>query len=159
MSLDESRITELHMEIKIDASPSAVWASLTENIDQWWPAEFYAGGETGSRTFSLEPEPGGRMMERWEHGGGVLWGTVISIEPDVKLQVIGATFPPWGGPSQWFGTWELVSLDGKTLLKFNEHAVGLVSDSGTQEKDKGWQFLWKTLKAHVEGVSPPVWVD
>ena len=107
MSLDEANISELHMEIEIAANPLKVWAALTTEIGQWWPAEFYAGGETGSRTFNLETMPGGRMMETWGNGGGVLWGTVVAIEPNVQLQVLGATFPGWGGPSQWFGTWEL----------------------------------------------------
>jgi len=159
MSLDESNISNLQMEIEIDASQSDVWTALTENIGQWWPAEFYAGGESGSRTFSLEAMPGGRMMERWDNGGGVLWGTVIGVEPNVQLQVIGATFPRWGGPAQWFGTWELVPSGDKTLLKFSEQAIGRVSESGTREKDKGWQFLCATLKSHVEGNPPPVWAD
>ena len=159
MSIEDSKITSLQMEIEIDASQADVWTALTENIGQWWPAEFYAGGESGSRTFSLETVPGGRMMERWDGGGGVLWGTVICVDPDTQLQVIGSTFPGWGGPSQWFGTWELMPSGKKTLLKFSEHAIGRVSESGNKEKDKGWQFLWATLKSHVEGNAPPVWAD
>ena len=163
MSLERSNIANLQMEIEIDAGPSEVWAALTDYIGQWWPAEFYAGGESGSRTFSLETMPGGRMMESWGDGGGVLWGTVIAIEPNVQLQVLGATFPGWGGPVQWFGTWELVpsgeKTGEKTILKFSEQAIGRVSETGTREKDRGWQFLWATLKSHVEGSAPPVWAD
>ena len=159
MSIDESNISSLEMEIEIQASLSDVWIALTENIGEWWPAEFYAGGEPGARTFSIEMTPGGRMMESWNDGGGVLWGTVINIEPNSQLQVQGSTFPAWGGPTQWFGTWKLVSMGEKTLLKFSEHAIGRVSDAGIQEKDKGWRFLWDTLRSHVEGKPPPKWVD
>lgn len=159
MSIYESKISSLQLETEIDADQTDVWKALTENIGEWWPAEFYAGGEPGSRRFSLETQPGGRMMESWGDGGGVLWGAVVCVEPNVRLQVIGATFPGWGGPSQWFGTWDLVSSGEKTLLKFTEHAIGRVAESGMDEKSKGWQFLWATLKSHVEGKAPPAWAD
>jgi hypothetical protein len=99
------------------------------------------------------------MMESWGNGGGVLWGTVVGVDPEVKLQVLGATFPGWGGPSQWFGTWELVKSSEKTVLLFSEQAIGRVSESGTRDKDRGWAFLWATLKSHVEGNAPPDWTD
>lgn len=159
MSNNESKISSLEMEIEIEATVTEVWAALTEKIGEWWPAEFYAGGESGSRTFSIEMKPGGRMMESWQDGGGVLWGTVIGLEPNSQLQVQGSTFPAWGGPTQWFGTWNLVSSGEKTLLKFSEHAIGRVSESGMADKDKGWQFLWNNLKSHVERKTPPKWTD
>ena len=159
MTIENSKISDLQMEVLICAPPHRVWTSLTENIGQWWPAEFYAGGDPESRNFTLEATPGGRMMETWEEGGGVLWGTVVGIEPNVRLQVLGSTFPPWGGPTQWFGTWELVASSDDTVLTFSESAIGRVSESGTKEKDKGWQFLWAVLKAHAEGKPAPAWVD
>lgn len=159
MTVQESSIADLKMEVEIDAPRNAVWVLLTEKIGDWWPAEFYAGGEPGSRSFSLEPTPGGRMMETWEGGGGVLWGNVVGIEPNALLQVLGSTFPAWGGPNQWYGTWELSSLGDKTVLRFSEFVVGRVSDAGVEEKDKGWRFLWAVLKAEAEGSPMPEWSD
>jgi len=149
----------LETELTIAASPASVWTNLTAEINGWWPAEFYAGGSAGRRRFVLEPEPGGRMFEEWEDGGGLLWGTVVSVDPSRRLQVTGCTFPDWGGPTHWYGSWELHDKDGGTILTFSEHAIGRISDNYSAEKEKGWQFLWQALKAYTEGTEPPEWSD
>jgi len=159
MNQQSAEIVALKMELEINASPSSVWKALTENISAWWPTEFYAGGEEGKRSYLLEASPGGRMYEQWEGGGGVLWGTVYTCEPEKRLQVLGSRFPNWGGPTQWFGTWELQASGSGTTLSFSEHEMGNVSESGLAEKDHGWRFLWNNLKAHVEGTPPPAWED
>ena len=97
------------------------------------------------------------MMEAWGDGGGVLWGTVISYEANVRLQILGSLFPNWGGPSQSFGTWDLETAGTGTVLRYSEHSVGRVSDSGAEEKTVGWQFLHDSLKAHVERTAAPTW--
>ncbi|MGB5345860.1 MAG: SRPBCC domain-containing protein [Woeseia sp.] len=159
MTDDVAKISALRLEISIAAPPAAVWQSLTTDIGAWWPAEFYAGGVEGKRTFRLEAKPGGHMREDWQDGGGVLWATVVMVEPRVRLQVIGYAFPGWGGPSQWFGNWELRANGTGTRLKFQEHAIGRVSGSLLEEKEKGWRFLWDVMKARLEGTRAPVWSD
>ena len=159
MNKQAAEIVQINMELGIDKSPEQVWTALTQGIGDWWPADFYAGGEEGGRDFTLEAWPGGRMFESWADNGGVLWGTVVTVEPNVRLQVLGVVFPNWGGPTQWYGTWELKAQDGGTLLTFSEVAVGRVSDEGAAEKDKGWQFLWANLKAHLEGGPAPAWPE
>jgi uncharacterized protein YndB with AHSA1/START domain len=157
MTRHTAEIAQINMEIEIAAPPAQVWTALTESIGEWWPAEFYAGGEAGKRSFALETVPGGRMVETWEGGGGILWGTVICVDPAVLLQVLGSLFPNWGGPSQSYGTWELQPNASGTTLKYSESTVGRVVDSHVDEKDKGWQFLFQTLKAHLEGSPLPTW--
>ena len=153
-------VLETHMEIRITGAIGAVWKALTDDIGAWWPEEFYAGGEPERRAYYLETKPGGRMYETWEGGGGVLWGTVVAVEPARRLQVIGTTFPNWGGPSFWFGTWELAADGAVTILSFTESTVGRVSDSLMAQKEKGWRFLFGgALKAHVEGKPGPKWED
>lgn len=99
------------------------------------------------------------MYEEWEDGGGVLWGTVVTVDPAKRLQITGVTFPNWGGPTQWFGDWSLVEKDGGTELTFSEHAIGRTSEDSVVEKDKGWQFLWQVMKAKLEGQPAPTWSD
>jgi uncharacterized protein YndB with AHSA1/START domain len=145
------------MDVTIAGSADEVWKALTEKIGEWWPDDFYAGGATGKRGFQLDAEPGGRMYEHWEGGGGALWGTVVAYEPEKSLQVLGHLFPNWGGPCQWYGTWQLRTDGDQTKLSFSETALGLISETGMEEKDKGWRFLWASLKAHVEGSPAPSW--
>jgi uncharacterized protein YndB with AHSA1/START domain len=103
--------------------------------------------------------PGGRMMETWDTGGGVLWGTVVAVKPNEQLQVVGSILPNWGGPSQWFGTWELTAIGDQTLLRYSEHTIGRASEASNLEKEKGWQFVWAALKAYIEGAPAPTWLD
>ncbi len=157
MSTEPARIATVSLEIQINAPADVVWRTLTDRIGDWWPEEFYAGGASGERQFQLDPKPGGLMLESWNGGGGTLWGTVVSAAPARSLQVLGYVFPNWGGPTEWYGSWDLNEADGSTTLRFSESAVGAVSDASMSEKDKGWKFLWNTLKAHVEGGEKPVW--
>lgn len=157
MSVEPAQIANLTLETRIDAPANVVWETLTDRIGEWWPAEFYAGGEPGNRDFHLEARPGGMMYESWGDGGGLLWGTVVTVNPSSTLQMLGNVFPDWGGPTQFYATWELKEEGGVTTLRFSESGVGQVSDASTAEKDKGWTFLWATLKAHVEGTDKPAW--
>lgn len=148
------------VETHIHASPAVVWNALTDGMDDWWPAEFYTGGDKSACTLHLEARPGGRVHEDYAAGGGLLWGTVVTVVPEQKLQVTGYGFPEWGGPSVWFGTWTLETADDGCLLRFTEHAVGKTSDGYFAEKQKGWTFLFDgALKAHVEGTPAPKWED
>lgn len=159
MTNNAVQISQISMQLEISSEAIHVWKALTENIGLWWPAEFYAGGQTGERDFSLEAWPGGRMLETWDDGGGVLWGTVVGIEPKSMLQICGNTFPGWGGPAQWYGTWELSAAGAHTIMKFSESAIGEITATGVNDKEKGWQFLWRTLQAYLERTPLPVWED
>lgn len=159
MTTQAANFGELKCEIEIQAAPAKVWQALTENIGQWWPADFYAGGEAGERSYHLEARPGGRMYESWNAGGGVLWGTVVVVDPEKSLQVVGYETPDWGGPRQWFGSWLLTEKAGGTLVTFSESAIGKVTDTSVESKTKGWNFLWAVMKAHIEGAPAPGWED
>ena len=153
-----AQIAELHLEIRIDASPEKAWRALTEEIHAWWPQDFYGGGEPGNRSFHLEAWPGGRMYESWKGQDGLLWGTIASIEEGKKLQITGTTFPEWGGPTLWFGTWKLEEDGDGCLLHFSESTLGKLEASNLQEKESGWKFLFAgALKAFVEGRPAPAW--
>lgn len=158
MTIETAKMASLEMSIDIKAPAERVWAALTKDIANWWPADFYAGGEDGHRTFVLEPHPGGRMYEQWDDGG-VLWGTVVSVTPNRQLQVSGMIFPSFGGPTHWYGTWDLTEKDGATTaLSFSEVGVGRVTTSGTDEKTKGWGYLWGCMHAYIDGRPAPGWV-
>ena len=159
MNYAKAEISEIAMEVDIAAKPERVWQALTAHIGDWWPAEFYSGGEDGKRKYFLDARPGGTMGELWDGGGGVVWATVVGVEPNKRLQVTGTSFPGWGGPSQWLGVWELTAKGASTRLKFTESAIGRVSDGNVADKDKGWKFLWAALAAHVEDKPAPQWQD
>lgn len=154
----QASIRDTRLEIRIEGAPAKVWKSLTAEIGAWWPAEFYVGGEPGKRSYHLDATPGGRMYESWEHGGGLLWGNVVTVDPEKLLQVTGSTFPEWGGPSQWFGSWTLEADGSATILTFSESTIGKLSDAAAAGTTKAWHFLFgEVLKSHVEGRPIPAW--
>jgi uncharacterized protein YndB with AHSA1/START domain len=147
----------LHLEVAIEATPAKVWKALTEDLAAWWPAEFYTGGEDGHRTIALDAVPGGLMKETREDGAGLVWGTVMAIEPGRQLQVLGATFPNWGGPTVSFITWRVEEDGSGSRLTFEESNVGNVGAGQLAEKNKGWRFLLAAVKAHLTGEPAPAW--
>ena len=159
MSHSKAEVSETVMEVDIAGSPEQVWKALTTDIGQWWPDDAYGGGEAGKRRYVLEATPGGIMGETWDNGGGIVWAHVVGVEPNKRLQVTGTSFPGWGGPAQWLGSWELTAKGKNTKLKFTENVIGLLSDSSLASQEKGWKFLWNALAAHVEGKPAPKWQD
>lgn len=150
-------VGNLHLAIEIEASPARVWKALTEDLAAWWPAEFYTGGEDGQRTITLDAVPGGLMKESRDDGAGLVWGTVMAIEPGRQLQVLGATFPNWGGPTLSFITWRVEESGSGARLTFEESNVGNVAAGQLAEKNQGWGFLLAAVKAHLTGAAAPVW--
>ncbi len=148
---------DVQLEVRIAASPERVWQALTDGAGEWWPAEFYIGGEEGKRSYHLEARPGGRVYEEWDSGGGLLWGLVTTAVPGQLLQVNGFSFPEWGGPSIMFAAWRLTSIDDGCSLNFTEHAVGTTPEHYAAKKEKGWTFLMDVMTAHIEGTEPPEW--
>ncbi len=148
---------EIQLEVQIAATPETVWEALTHKAGEWWPAEFYIGGEEGKRSYRLEAWPGGRVYEEWDDGGGLLWGQVCTAVPNQTLQVTGHSFPDWGGPSIMFATWKLSASGDGCTLHFSERALGETPEHYAAEKDKGWRFLMDVMKAYIEGTTPPEW--
>ena len=159
MSESPASVITLNMAVNIAAPPADVWRALTADINHWWPQSFFTGGEESSRQLVFEATPGGRMYEQWDADSGLLWAQVVAVQPNRLLQVLGHSFPNWGGPSTWYGTWEFAGDDRGTKLSFSESVVGRVPDGYVDDKTKGWNFLWDCLRAHLEGSEPPVWAD
>ncbi len=159
-SLNAVGISSTVLEIKINGSVETVWKALTDDLGAWWPDGAYAGGTAGERSFHLDARPGGQMIESWGDGGGILWGQVASVSPQKQLQVCGNTFPNWGGPIEWYGTWDLETDGSETVLRFSESIIGPMPDASKEDREKGWHFIYHdALKAHIEGGPAPVWSE
>jgi uncharacterized protein YndB with AHSA1/START domain len=160
MTTDHAAHATVLVETTIAATAADVWRALTEEIDAWWPDASYSGGSPDLRSMRLDARPGGQMAEHWGDGEGLVWGTVNTVERERLLEVSGLVFPRWGGPSMWFGSWELQPDGDRTRLRFTEAAFGRIPDGYRDDKEKGWRFLFDgALKAYLERREPPVWED
>lgn len=143
----------VEMEVEIAAPPDRVWKALVEETGIWWPRSFYAGADT--RAFVLEPRVGGRMYEDWGNGAGLLWFTVVSLDPPRALELAGHLFPAYGGPATSLVRIELSEARGATRLRLTDAIHGSLASDIEARLDAGWKELFaKAFKAHVEGAAP-----
>ncbi len=146
----EAGIVHSELEVLIHASHKTVWKALTRDIHRWWPNEFFAMPR--SKKFVLEAKLGGRMYETAGTRGGVIWGTVIAIEPFRFINIAGYLAPPFAGPGTTLFRLSLENKGaGETLLRVSDSIIGLVTDQTQNAAEEGWKVLFsEKLKTFVE---------
>jgi uncharacterized protein YndB with AHSA1/START domain len=143
-------IAQSELEVLINAPSKKVWSALTKDIHRWWPKEFFAMPQ--SKKFVLDAKLGGRMYETAGAKGGVIWGTVIAIEPFRFINIAGYLAPPFAGPATTLFRLSLESRSkNETTLKVSDSIIGLVSEQTQGATEEGWKFLFADkLKTFVE---------
>lgn len=143
---------EILTEVRIAAPRATVWQTLTGDVTPWWHKDYYTDARGPSNGgFTIEPELGGRMFESWGDGQGLIWGTVIGLDRERFLQIVGDQSSAWGGPSRNFQTYRLEDDGDGTLLRFENAIFGVVSEATRKSLDEGWRFLFEqALKPYCE---------
>lgn len=142
------------LEIGIAASRAEVWRALVEETGRWWPADFYTG--PGGRDFVIEPRLGGKVVEHWGDGQGLVWGEVLGIRTQEMLLLCGDSGPEFGGPSRGFHRFELTEVEGGMRLTFRESGFGVLSQKTADSLRDGWRYLIEgCLKPFVETGEQP----
>jgi uncharacterized protein YndB with AHSA1/START domain len=76
--------------LTIAAPRERVFHALTAEVGRWWdPAHSYSGD---AANFSLDATAGGCFCEHWR-GGSVVHMTVVLVEPDRQLRMLGGLGP------------------------------------------------------------------
>lgn len=146
----EAGIVQSELEVTMNASQKKVWEALTKDIHRWWPKEFFAMPQ--SKKFVLEAKLGGRMYEKAGATGGVIWGTVIAMQPLRFINIAGYLAPPFAGPALTLFRLSLES-SGKNLttLRVSDSIIGTVTDQTQAATQDGWKFLFADkMKSFVE---------
>lgn len=136
-------LAEIALEIEIAAPRDTVWNALVQRPAPWWHASFFSdprGAQGGS--FRIEDELGGRMLEDWGGGQGVIWGQIVALDRGRSLQVVGDASPAWGGPSRQWMTWTLADAGRGTRLRFENAIWGVVSEGTCASLELGWRYLF-----------------
>lgn len=146
---------EVAMEISIDAPRDRVWRALVADIGAWWRKDFL---HPRARSFTLDPRPGGRVVEDWGDGEGRLWYTVVSLEAPGRLQLVGHLMPGDCGGSAGTShlTLELEEREGRTTIALSDVVIGRLRPDLRSDLAEGWQLLFRdALKPFVEKAARP----
>jgi uncharacterized protein YndB with AHSA1/START domain len=136
----------IEREIRVEASPEVVYEVITspEHLREWWPDEAELDavpGATGTVGFRraegtkvvpltvVEAEPPRRFAFRWDYEGN-------EATPENSLLV----------------TFELVPVDGGTLLRFAEtgYDEAAKSDAVLADHTSGWDYFLPRLPPYVD---------
>jgi len=138
----------LRLEIVVAAAPKRVFAALTEHIGHWWGAP-YLNDKERAVDFTLEPRPGGRVVEVWGEGEGVVWAEVTRIRAPKLLELTGRV--GMSGPAYSVVTFELTAKGKGTRVTLTHQGVGDVDEETAAGYEGGWKdLLANRLKPYVE---------
>lgn len=148
----EVRCAQYEFSIAIEASLARVWRGLTDQIGAWWLPDFHMLGADSIVT--LEPRAGGRLFEQ-NGDQHLLWYTVIAIQSNTSLDLVGYINPQYGGPATTMLNATLrAESSNRTLLRISDSLYGRVSDGLVNSLHSGWQMLFSDgLKRHLEADS------
>lgn len=149
----ELGLIRIDLEFPIAAPRERVWQALVAEMGQWWRQDFYMGSPVQPMVF--EARPGGRLYEDWGNGGGLLWYTVLALEPPGALDMVGHLTPAFGGPASSMLRLCLKDTGATTLLQLSDSVFGRVSEDSAARLREGWQLLFgEGLTPYVEHGPP-----
>ncbi len=144
----ESRWAQYALQVSIRGTRKRVWRALTDQLGAWWLPDFHIFGPDSLVT--LEPRAGGRLFET--HGEReLLWYTVVAIEPEQSLSLVGYSTPEFGGPYMTMLTARLHSSGDDTEVRITDSLIGRLTDESLRSLCQGWtQLFTDGLKRFVE---------
>jgi uncharacterized protein YndB with AHSA1/START domain len=138
--------------VTIAAKRAKVWKALTADIGRWWPRTFCS---PNAKKFTLEAKIGGRFFE--DHGpkGGLMWGSVITLETNASLTIAADFTPAFGGPGRVYTAFTLEDDGAGTKLSVRETGSGSLDSNTPGSLADGWRMLLEgQLKPYCEGKKP-----
>ncbi|MEP3275275.1 MAG: hypothetical protein ABJN26_01530 [Stappiaceae bacterium] len=142
------RAFDYRIEFPLNAAPAGVWEALTSNINDWWLPDFHVAAPDSH--VSLNPVPGGHLVETTSDGGGLLWYTVHASTPGRSLTLVGPLCLDCG-PATTMLTLSIEESDTGCTLVLADALVGHVTDKLISSLQDGWKMLMEDgLKPFVE---------
>lgn len=133
---------DVALDLDIGGSIQTVWRLLFDKPETWWPADFRAG-PAGSRMV-LDERVGGSLREERADGGGLLWYSVIALDPLRSLDLAGHLASRYGGPATTLLHIELApgTAEGSTLFKLTDSVFGKLGPGFKASAASGWQAIF-----------------
>ena len=147
----EYAFVQIEQEIPVNAEPAHVYDAYVNGISHWWSRDWVMGGPRTTEIV-IEQQPGGRLMEVWEGGGGCLWAMVQSLSPGRMISFSIPEGVMWSGAGMFRLVFE-TREDGKgTTVKLSHHCFNQYAEDSHSGYVEGWtELLGKRLKYYAEG--------
>lgn len=141
---------QIQLEIDIAADPDIVWRAYVNDVGAWWPEDFWTTSNPHEMKF--DPTPGGQLIELGPNGAGVLWATVLAVEPGRAIDLVGHLAARYGGPATSLLRLEFTENEaGGTTLMVADSVFGAVDRAMESALRDGWLALFhEGLREHVE---------
>ena len=144
-------IHQVAVDVPIAAGRARVWKALTKEMGKWWRRDFFVNSE--AKSFTMEPRVGGRVFEDWGEGAGVLWFTVVALDPGKSLDLVGYLTPAFGGPATSMVRFVIDDdPDGHgVVVRVTDSTIGKESPGCEASKQDGWkQLVGEGLRPYLE---------
>lgn len=141
-------INQVIVELDVYCGIDQAWKVMVERMADWWPTDFLC--LPGSQSVIFEAHAGGRLYEKNESGGELLWSNVLAIVPGQYVELYGPVTPAFGGPSLNFIRMELIEAEGYCQFRLTNSIVGHFSDASREHVEQGWRYLFGAYKAFCE---------
>lgn len=135
----------IELETPIAASPEVVYRAMTEGWVNWWPHRMKEDAE-----LYYDNVIGGTFGERWPGGGGVVYGTLMMLDPGRRIQAVGVGM---------FGDYtavntETIRAEGNgTLHTKSMHLWGHVTpEIETMLRDGSRQLIQDSMRSYCEAM-------
>ena len=96
-----------------------MWKALVDETTHWWRKDYYTNPNT--KRFVMEAKLGGKVFEDWGDGAGVMWYTIVGIDPPRSMRLAGYLFPEYGGPASCLLHITLEAKGKGTLFKLTDN--------------------------------------
>ena len=142
-------IFKYQFDIAINSPVSKVWATMFEQINDWWMADYRALGSDS--VISLEAKTGSTLLESSADGSSLEWYRVQMCTPNQSLYLVGYLAPDWGGPTTSMLKLSLAEDGDNCVLTVSDALLGNVTENSANSAKNGWQEMFETgLKQFVE---------
>ena len=134
----------------LPVSPDEAFRLFTQGIDRWWPKDSHSTSASEgheARDVTVEPAPGGRILETRHDGAVTEWGRIRDWVPGARLRF---TWHPGRTPD------EATEVE----LRFTADAIGCRVDlthsgfdglAARARYDGGWDMV---LRRYARGAMP-----
>lgn len=145
------RAIRIEMKTSIAAPRARVWKALVKDTWKWWPHQIVMNPK--ARRIVIEPRLGGRVLEDWGGGGGLIWWNVVGLRAGSWLELSGQMLPEMGGPATSLAR-ILLKPEGKaTTVHIVDCLYGAMEKGMEKPIRGGWKGLLEGLKAWAEKTS------